>query len=54
MATELRFTVPDWEASQAVDLVTALPLLVGDIEIEYVGEGQEDREAGPAAEEERP
>jgi hypothetical protein len=51
MAYELRFTVPDWEEPQAVDLVECLPLLIGDVDTEYVGQHQEDRETGPEAEE---
>jgi hypothetical protein len=46
---EVRITVPDWEAGHAVDLVMALPLRIGDIETEYLGEAQEDRETGPQA-----
>lgn len=49
MAIELRFTVPDWEAFQAVDAVMGLPIVIGEIETEYIGEGQEDHETGPSA-----
>lgn len=51
MAVELRFTVADWEAPRAVDLVMGLPLLMcSEVETEYLGVRQEDRETGPDAE----
>ena len=46
---EVRITVPDWEAGHAVDLVMALPIRIGDIKTEYLGEAQEDRETGSEA-----
>lgn len=50
MTIELRYRIPDWVEPEAVHLITRLPLLVGDVETEYVGEDQEDRETGPDTE----